>query len=414
MNLLEGFLLNAIFMIAPLLFYLFYLVETNNLGKKENDLFFDISLCSSIYFCLRFGMEYFPVATLFMITIPLFIAYQRNRVFCAILLSVIIGVTQFTFFKASNLLFISVFFLYYVIYYFCKEKKRIREKEMMNLFLVINVIATSFLFLFHHYFDMKSISFYFQIVTMVLFIYFVPYFLIQLFEKGKEIVNFHIALKELQHQKQIQDSLFKITHEIKNPIAVCKGYLDMFDMNNQEHSQKYIPILRHEIERTLVLLQDFLATTHVKIEKEEMDINMLLEEVTDNFNPILKEKKIQLNLELDDDEYYILGDYNRLNQVFINVIKNGIEAMQEGGSLHLYTKKKEKLFTVYIEDTGEGISKENLEKITEPFFTTKAIGTGLGVGLSMEIIHKHHGKMKYHSKVGKGTKVEISFPLLES
>ncbi|MBS7021117.1 MAG: hypothetical protein KH135_04550, partial [Firmicutes bacterium] len=65
MNLLEGFLLNAIFMIAPLLFYLFYLVETNNLGKKENDLFFDISLCSSIYFCLRFGMEYFPVATLF-------------------------------------------------------------------------------------------------------------------------------------------------------------------------------------------------------------------------------------------------------------------------------------------------------------------------------------------------------------
>lgn len=414
MNLLEGFLLNTIFMTAPLLFYLFYLVETNNLGKKENDLFLDIALCSSIYFCLRYGMEFFPMATLFMITIPLFIAYQKNRVSCAILLSVIIAITQIGFFHTTNIIYASVFFLYYLIYYFCKEKKRIREKEMMNLFLMFNVIATSLLFMFHHYFDMNSISFYFQIVTMVLFIYFVPYFLIQLFEKGKEIVNFHIALKELEHQKQIQDSLFKITHEIKNPIAVCKGYLDMFDVNNQEHSQKYIPILKHEIERTLVLLQDFLATTHVKIVKEEMDINMLLEEVTDNFSPILKEKNIKMELELDDDEYYILGDYNRLNQVFINVIKNGIEAMKDGGKLHLYTKKKDNLFTIFVEDTGEGISKENMDKITEPFFTTKENGTGLGVGLSMEIIKKHHGKMKYHSKLGKGTKVEISFHLLES
>ena len=70
----------------------------------------------------------------------------------------------------------------------------------------------------------------------------------------------------------------------------------MFDVNNLEHSKKYIPILKKEIERTLVLIQDFLATNHVKIEKEEMDMNMLLEEVIHNFKPILKKIIFNCNL----------------------------------------------------------------------------------------------------------------------
>lgn len=414
MNLFEGFLLNSLFIIFPVLLYLFYLVQTNNMGKKENDLFLDVALCSSLYFCLRFGMSMFPVTTMFMITIPLFIAYQKNRVLCSIILSVAILFVQYIFFDTFHPLFILIYILYFGIYYLSRKRKQMREKDMMTLFLILNVITTMLIFFLDGYFQFTSVSFYFQMISMVLFIYFVPYFLIRLAEKGNEIVNFHLSLKDLEKQKQIHDSLFKITHEVKNPIAVCKGYLDMFDVNNLEHSRKYVPIMRREIERTLVLLQDFLATTHVKLDKEEMDINMLLEEVTDNFTPILKEKKIHMDLELDDEEHYILGDYNRLNQVFINVIKNGIEAMKKGGNLRIFTRQNHRDFTIYIEDTGEGISAENLEKIAEPFFTTKEDGTGLGVGLSMEIIKKHGGSMEYHSVLDKGTTVQISFQLLES
>ena len=72
----------------------------------------------------------------------------------------------------------------------------------------------------------------------------------------------------------MKNCLFQITHEIKNPIAVCKGYLDMFDVNNKEHAVKYIPIMKEEISRTLYLLEDFLSMNRLKVHKEIVDINI--------------------------------------------------------------------------------------------------------------------------------------------
>ena len=84
-------------------------------------------------------------------------------------------------------------------------------------------------------------------------------------------MNINTAMKELEKEKVLRTSLFKLTHEIKNPLAVCKGYLDMLDLNNQEKVDKYIPIVKGEIERTLTLMDDYLDYTKVKINKEEVD-----------------------------------------------------------------------------------------------------------------------------------------------
>ena len=83
MNLFEGLVLNFVFIIFPMLLYLFYLVQTSNTGKKEYDLFLDFVLISSLYLCIRFGMPHFPMSTMFFITIPLFLAYQKHRTVCA-------------------------------------------------------------------------------------------------------------------------------------------------------------------------------------------------------------------------------------------------------------------------------------------------------------------------------------------
>ena len=187
----------------------------------------------------------------------------------------------------------------------------------------------------------------------------------------------------------------------------------MFDVKNVEHSKKYIPILREEIERTLILLQDFLSMTKIKINKEIVDINMILEDVIDNFIPILKEKKIIGDFDISEESIYIYGDYNRLSQAFINIIKNSVEAADYGKEpfIKIYTKINKDNIKIYIIDNGLGISKENLKKISEPFFTTKHHGTGLGVSLSYEIIEVHDGKIVYESEEGMGTKVEITIPL---
>ena len=110
---------------------------------------------------------------------------------------------------------------------------------------------------------------------------------------------------------------------------------------------------------------------------------------------------------------YINGDYNRLNQVLLNIIKNSIEAVdiEKKSYIKIYTTLENEKIKIYIEDNGIGIPKENMKKISEPFFTTKQNGTGLGVLLSKEIIAAHNGKIEYNSEERIGTTVIITLPL---
>ena len=408
MNLFEGLVLNFIFIIFPMLLYLFYLVQISNSKQKDHDLFLEFAFISSLYLCIRYGMILFPIPTMFFITIPLFLAFQKHRSICAIIYSFILLSIQVSYYQKSVYLFMGINLLYF-LFYGCYHYKKLRRKDMMLYFLLCNVFNTLFLMI---YTNKLSEVIDIQLPILIGATFIITYLACRFIDKENEIVNFHISLKEIEKQKQVQNTIFKITHEIKNPIAVCKGYLDMFDINNQEHSQKYIPILKEEIERTLILIQDFLATSHVKINPEEMDMNLLLEEVIHNFKPILKQKKIVLESFIDDKEYYMMGDYYRLNQVLINLLKNAIEAMKEKGKLHIHTEVENQQLMIYIKDNGEGISDENLKKIVEPFFTTKENGTGLGVGLSIDIVKKHHGSIQYYSKQGIGTTVVLTFPLL--
>ena len=221
-----------------------------------------------------------------------------------------------------------------------------------------------------------------------------------------------MTYKELQKEKQIRLSLFKITHEIKNPIAVCKGYLDMLDVRNKEQVTKYIPIIKSEIERLLILLQDFLLINKCNMDLDIMDINMLVEDTLDKMNLLLKEKNIKVNTNLIDDEVYINGDYNRLSQVMINIIKNSIEAIKyDSGIINIKESIKNNEYYLTIEDNGEGMTKEVLSKMKEPFFTTKTRGSGLGISLIYEIVEAHGGSVNYISSYGKGTKVILKFPI---
>ena len=254
----------------------------------------------------------------------------------------------------------------------------------------------------------------YNMLILLLTSYLIMIFVIFILKKGDDILKYHMTYKELEKEKQIRLSLFKITHEIKNPLAVCKGYLDMLNPNNKEQCNKYVPIIKEEIDRTLLLLQDFLSVNKIKLEIDILDINLLLEESLNSLKALLKEKNIKLEFN-EEDEIYINGDYNRLLQVIINIIKNSIESLEtrNNGLISINTKIDDKNVYIYFKDNGVGISKENLERIREPFFTTKVKGTGLGVSLSYEIIEAHNGKITYDSEYGIGTTVTIKIPLMD-
>ena len=208
-------------------------------------------------------------------------------------------------------------------------------------------------------------------------------------------------------------SLFKIAHEVKNPLAVCKGYLSMIKKDNIDEAFNYIDIINKEVDKSLMIIGDFSEFGKIKLNIDILDISYLVEEVVDTLSSMFKSSNAKVFLDLLDDEIFIDADYNRIKQVLVNVFKNSLEAKSSSPLLIDVKMKVDNIgyINIIIKDNGIGMSKESLDKISEPFFSTKENGTGLGVALSKEIIELHGGSVRYKSSLGKGTTVIISLPL---
>lgn len=413
MDLFETIMLDVIFIIFPLIFCLLYQSYNQTLNKEKNDLFFDLALFSSFYLLLRFGLKIYTQDPILLFNIPLIIAYVKNRKSDVILLSICISLYYKNYIDVPIWFTFLEYFLYYLIYELFQVKKwnlNYFIDILLGLKCIVLTIAVAIL-VNKYAISLQFVDILSYAVILISFIV-ITRFTIYLFERAEEILSLRLKLKEFEKEKKIRESLFKITHEIKNPIAVCKGYLDMFDVNNIEHSRKYIPIMKDEIARILILLEDFLSINKIKIEKEIMDVNLLLESIYHNFVPILEDRQIDANFQIGEDELFMIGDYNRLSQVLINVIKNSIEAIPEDrqGKIRVMVEENKTNLKIIVEDNGKGFSKEELQRIKEPFFTTKQKGTGLGVYLSDEIVRGHNGTIKYNSKEGEGTSVTLIFP----
>lgn len=408
MGFVENFILNTIYILFPLILYLFYIAYNKAFEKEAQNIILDFCLLSSFYLVSRFGGFSNFELSLLIFNVPILIAYLYRRNLSILILSFCIIIYYFKFYSNFAGIVLLEYPLYYFIYY-----KIFNKEGSDRLFLVSFVFLKSIITLILMILTNVDIL---QIIMNVLFYVSLNILVIFLLKKGKKIVKLGMTLKELQKEKEIRTSLFKITHEIKNPIAVCKGYLDMFNINDLNHSRKYIPIISSEINRTLLLLQDFLDCNHLKINKDILDINLLLEDVEEECAPLLESKKINYISHIEDEEVYIDGDYERLKQVFINIIKNSIEAIETRGDsyIELNTELINNKIHIFIEDNGLGISKENIEKIKEPFYTTKKTGTGLGISLSIEIIEAHNGNIIYSSEEGSWTRVEIVLPIKNS
>lgn len=383
MNIIDMFLINMLLMSVPLLIYMVYITTNRNLEKKERNLFLLLALISSYFLMIHYGLfNDVTMILLFSGIIITFIKLKRFNIFILFILIMNLLMVNFSY----------VLLLFYIPLFFIKNNK---------------IFVIGYLFSYIVY---RSINNYLLVETLFFSLMFLIsiYILSLFYEKGIEALNTHIKYKELKKEKQIRLSLFKITHEIKNPIAVCKAYLDMFDPNNLEHSRKYIPIIKNEIDRILVLLQDFLLVNKTNMNCDIMDINMLIDEVSDKVKCFMDSNSINFQINTIDDEVFINGDYNRLCQVLINILKNSIEA--ESKNITLTLSESDNKLLININDDGIGISKEIMDKIYEPFYTTKRSGTGLGVSLSKEIINAHNGNIEYSSVEGSGTEVKIILP----
>ena len=412
MSYIEVIIESIILLLCPLALYLLYTIYKKNLSCDEKDLGFEIAIISSLYFVLRYGTCCYNDYPIILFDIPLLICYYKRKMSLAVFISLILIIYE-TLFLGINPLFLALEYSSYLIVYSLFTKKKLKPINVVNYFIIIKSFMLSLAVFWFISPERSYSSNLFYIFTIIITLYFVTNIIISIFAKGEKIVELHNDLQNIEKEKDLRRSLFKVTHEIKNPIAVCKGYLDMIDINDKKKVRKYIPIIKDEITRTLVLMDDFLDYTKIKIEKEEMDLSMLLEELEESLKDLFKKNKIKVNFNNIDDELYIEADYNRMKQVFINILKNAVEAKdikKDNMYINVKLENNSNNIKIIIEDNGIGMDEETLNKISEMFFTTKKKGSGLGVSLSKEIIEQHNGTIVYDSLKDKGTKVVITLP----
>lgn len=236
----------------------------------------------------------------------------------------------------------------------------------------------------------------------------------------KDVTN----LRSLEEQVQRNDRLSMIgqiaagtAHEIRNPLTSIKGFLQMFRNTfierEMDKEKSYADIMLMEIDRINELVNEFLLLGKRKnVNYELVDIPLVLKEIM----PIIHSEATLHNITVQqivaDELPRVIADREMLKQVFLNISKNGIEAMSSEGVLTVQVKRdvQENKLHIDIHDTGPGIPHFVVDKIFDPFFTTKPSGTGLGLSVCQRIIHDIGGVIRVSSK-GFGTTFTVSIPI---
>lgn len=235
----------------------------------------------------------------------------------------------------------------------------------------------------------------------------------------KDVTN----LRSLEQQVLQNDRLATIgqiaagtAHEIRNPLTSIKGFLQMLrsvlSENNFINEYQYTEIMLSEIERINKLVNEILLLSKPKdIKYQSVDANKVLLEIL----PIIRNEGMLRNVDVKYQLVSILpaviADTELLKQVFLNIAKNGIEAISNGGTLTITSNvdEEKQQVVISIHDTGEGIPNYIMDKIFDPFFTTKEKGTGLGLSICQKIIHDLGGSIRVSNK-GFGTSFLIYLP----
>lgn len=231
----------------------------------------------------------------------------------------------------------------------------------------------------------------------------------------QDITELETFRKELNHVERLSlvgQMAAGITHEIRNPMAVVRGFLQLMQEKSPPSLDHYYRIVMEELDRANTIINDFLSLAQNRVVNMEL---CHLQDIIGELTPLLwadaNLRGQSIEVYIDDNLPGLRINQKEIKQLILNLARNGMEAMGEKGQLTLEAKLTGGRVELYVKDTGPGIPPAQLERLFEPFFTTKAQGTGLGLSLCLSIMERHSGGISVSSEEGKGTVFTVFFPL---
>ncbi|MBD8035615.1 PAS domain-containing protein [Solibacillus sp. A46] len=224
-----------------------------------------------------------------------------------------------------------------------------------------------------------------------------------------------MLLKKIEHQQSLSfigQNIASIAHEIRNPMTSIQGFIQMIKSSLNEEQNPYFQIVESELKRMDDLLVDLLSIAKPKKQVfKSLDMKVLVDEAIQLMQPTALTTDAMIVFEFDEEiEYTMMGDYSRLKQMVINILKNAIESVEYNNYIVvklLYSKDSS--IKLSIKDSGKGMNSLDLENALNPFYTTKEYGSGLGLLLVQSVIKEHNAILHIESEVGVGTNFIVEF-----
>jgi signal transduction histidine kinase len=251
----------------------------------------------------------------------------------------------------------------------------------------------------------------------------------QLRTRNKDLKKLNLQLLETQRKLTQAERLAlagqltaTLAHEIGSPLSAISTHLQMM-MEDTQLNPKILERLRlagEQIDRVCGIVENLLNTTRPATQLEPIELMEIVRKISQLLEPTFESRHIQFCLTSHEEVYWISGHVDQLQQLFLNLLNNSVEAVQEQGKILVQLKRIENIQSVSdfvqveVRDSGVGIPQDRQAEIFEPFFTTKEFenGTGLGLALCKEIVAHHQGSISVESEQGKGASFAIIFPLI--
>jgi signal transduction histidine kinase len=230
-----------------------------------------------------------------------------------------------------------------------------------------------------------------------------------LFRSIKRVFHLQNLIKNQEHLVNLGEMAASVAHELRNPFGIIKGANSLIQKKYGDKKDEVFTYIPAELDRLNKLIEDFLTFARSRvIKKEDVNLHQLLSRIKLGF---AEYKDITIQLDVADNFPIIKTDADVLEQVFLNIIKNSIQVLKEGGQISIKCEKPDKKVLIQVTDNGSGVSEEIIDRIFEPFFTTKQEGSGLGLAISKRLIEQLDGEIFIKSVPGSGTIVKVRLPV---